>query len=120
MVLTGDVLALGHDLHDADGLVLLHLVGLVLGLAAGLVVGGANVGADGVGAALALKGSVAHVYGLHEGLERRRKKNICKQIRRALVWQKRNIKWKKFKKISDVLRFGRNEILNGKKKYLTS
>ena len=68
--LTCDVVALGHDLHDADGLVLLDLVGLVLGLAVRLVVRGADLGADGLVAALPHDGSVAHVHSLVEGLKK--------------------------------------------------
>ena len=68
--LTCDVVALGHDLHDADGLVLLDLVGLVLGLAVRLVVRGADLGAHGLVAALPHDGSVAHVHGLVEGLKK--------------------------------------------------
>lgn len=67
--LTCDVVALGHDLHDADRLVLLDLVGLVLGLAVRLVVRGADLGADGLVAALPHDGGVAHVHRLVEGLE---------------------------------------------------
>ena len=73
--LTSDVFTLGHDLHDADGFVLLDFVSFVLGLAARLVVGGANVWADGICATLALKGRVANIHGLNEGLKRRKKQN---------------------------------------------
>ena len=67
--LTCDVVALLHELHGADGLVLLDLVGLVARLAVGLVVRRADLGADGAVAALPHHRSVAHVDGLVEGLQ---------------------------------------------------
>ena len=67
---TSDVLALFHQLHGADGLVLLDLVGVVAGLAVGLVLGAADVRADGLGAARALDGGVADAHSLIEWLEK--------------------------------------------------
>ena len=66
--LTRNVLALLHDLHPADGLVLLHLVGLVPRLAVGLVVGRADVGAERLVAALANHWRVTDVDRLVERL----------------------------------------------------
>ena len=71
VLLTGDVVALLHELHGADGLVLLDLVGLVARLAVGLVVRRADLGADGLVAALSHHRRVAHVHRLVEGLQGR-------------------------------------------------
>ena len=74
-VLTRDVVALLHELHGADGLVLLDLVGLVARLAVGLVVRRADLGADGAVAALPHHRRVAHVHRLIEGLQARNKQS---------------------------------------------
>lgn len=80
-LLTCDVLALLHDLHPADGLVLFHLVGLVPGLAVGLVVGRADVGAERLVATLANHGRVTDVDRLVERLRfLTRKKRVTKAV----------------------------------------
>ena len=66
---TCDVFALLHELHGADGLVLLDLVSVVPRLAVGLVLGAANIRPDSLAAAGSLHGCVADAHSLVEGLE---------------------------------------------------